>query len=310
MSDLTNFDIVINMLASMRDAKSLNLCSAKEIFFSTIRLKKVRKATIIYYRNLFYRLDDDFKKFSISETSDLDTLHVNKLIDYWLNEELSANYINKMIKAIRYMLKVIAKQGAITPPKLDVELLREDEHRIDKIEDNELKDIISYVLNQSLKVQAIVFILLVTGVRRTELTEILLENVNMDEKTILLETTKVGEVRTVFFTDEVKETLKKYLEEYKPVKYLFEVRPGIKNSPLSISRILERIKNSLNLDTLSAHKFRHTFATMLYEMTNDIEYTRILLGHHDTTMTKRYIHHSTKKNKERYDELNIKFKKE
>lgn len=94
----------------------------------------------------------------------------------------------------------------------------------------------------------------------------------------------------------------------KSKKYLFEKAPGIKNSPKSISRILERIKNSLNLDTLSAHKFRHTFATALYEMTNDIEYTRVLLGHHDTTMTKRYIHHSTKKNKERYDELNIKIK--
>ena len=51
-----------------------------------------------------------------------------------------------------------------------------------------------------------------------------------------------------------------------------------------------RIKKELNVETLSPHLLRHTYATMLMEETHDIEQVRILLGHTTYEMTKRYLH--------------------
>ncbi len=304
-----SIDLLVQLLAEMNKVKSISINSAKEIFFSILKIKNVRSSTTTYYKNLFYRLDKDFVKFNINETNQLDTKNVSNLISNWIDEGLSNNYINKLIKAIRYILKLLKDYDYISTPCLKVELLKEEENRINKIEDNDLNKIIDYVLTSPLKYQAIIFVLLYTGVRRTELTQILLRNVNLTNNSILLETTKVGEIRTVFFTSEVNIILNRYLESYKPIKYLFEVSPGVAYKPEGITRILDRIKKSLNLDTLSAHQFRHTFATKLFEASCDIEFTRVLLGHHDTTMTMRYIHHSTSINKERYDKLNLKLDK-
>ena len=51
-----------------------------------------------------------------------------------------------------------------------------------------------------------------------------------------------------------------------------------------------RIKKELNVETLSPHLLRHTYATMIMEETHDIEQVRILLGHTTYEMTKRYLH--------------------
>ena len=79
---------------------------------------------------------------------------------------------------------------------------------------------------------------------------------------------------------------------------------GVPIEPRSISKVLEKIKVCLNLEKLSAHQFRHTFGTIIYEASKDIELTRQLLGHSNYVMTKRYVHHSIDKLKSQYDKYN------
>ena len=75
-------------------------------------------------------------------------------------------------------------------------------------------------------------------------------------------------------------------------------------SPRSITDLLTKIKKELKLEKLSAHQFRHTFGTLIYEASKDIELTRQLLGHTNYTMTKRYVHHSIDKLKKQYEQHN------
>lgn len=60
--------------------------------------------------------------------------------------------------------------------------------------------------------------------------------------------------------------------------------------PKKISNLCQQIKKVLNLKDLAPHQFRHTYATNLLNNGVDLETIRLLLGHSDYNMLKRYIH--------------------
>jgi site-specific recombinase XerD len=56
----------------------------------------------------------------------------------------------------------------------------------------------------------------------------------------------------------------------------------------TIEKQIERISKKLNIETLSTHSFRHTFATMFLTMGGSIETLSKLLGHDDISTTQIY----------------------
>lgn len=297
-------DLILKIL-ELNNTKSLKLHAAKDLFYNCLKIKNTNPDTIDYYKNLYYRLDKFFAKHSVNETKEIDDNLLCTLINECLEENLSANYINKLVKAVKYLIKLLAEFGYISEKTFKVNTLKEEEHRIDSIEVDKLKMILSYVKTQSLKTQAIVFLLLATGARRKEICNIKLECIDFEKNSIVLETTKTKKIRPCFFTDEVKYLLISYIKAYNPKVYLFEGDvPGVALPPRNVSKLLERIKVHLNLDSLSAHQFRHTFGTHIYNASLDIELTREFLGHTTYNMTKRYIHNSKSKLKQKYDMYN------
>ena len=53
---------------------------------------------------------------------------------------------------------------------------------------------------------------------------------------------------------------------------------------------LYRLLKKHKLKGVSLHRFRHTFATRLFEATVDIKYIQELLGHSSLKVTERYVH--------------------
>ncbi len=295
---------MINMLSDLNESKSISIYSAKKLFLATLTAKNNNSDTIKYYKNIFYRIDNFFKVHQIKETNQINDNLLISLINQSLNEQLSANYINKMISSIKYMMKTLAEQKIINPVTFTVSKLKEPEKRLNVIEHDNLLKIFNFIETQDLKTNLIVSMLLATGLRRKELSLIKLKNISLEEQCILIEDSKTKQTRYVFFTKELGISIKLYVDTYNPVTYLFEKDFEEPISPRSISRILNKIKICLNLEELSAHQFRHTFGTIVYEASKDIELTRQLLGHSNYMMTKRYVHHSKDKLKSQYDQFN------
>jgi site-specific recombinase XerD len=152
--------------------------------------------------------------------------------------------------------------------------------------------------------RAIVLLLLRTGMRIGELLSTKMRDVNLREQKILIfeaDKTRVG--RVVYFSDDAKEALKRWLEVRESgAEFLFY---GSKGGALSYGaarmvfvRYLERA--GLCHKDYTPHCLRHTFATDLLNALMPIECLEKLLGHKSLEVTRRYARLSDKTREEQY----------
>ena len=142
--------------------------------------------------------------------------------------------------------------------------------------------------------KAILVLLAMTGMRRTALTEI-----NMDDLDFYKGTITVIDKRHKTHVYKMNETIRVALEDWIAVRE--EKLNGIRTDALFISNRRSRLHEN-NVDTIvkkysyeslgyeiSPHKLRAAFCTILYDRTRDIEFVRRAVGHSNIETTQRYI---------------------
>lgn len=152
----------------------------------------------------------------------------------------------------------------------------------------EIKRLLNYY--DSTRNRLIIYLFLQTGIRLSELANIKLEDINLDEQYIKV-IVKGGRERQVYISNKTKEKIKEYIKESDPGEYLF----GIKKR--EIQYIVTTAMRNLGLEG-STHTLRHTIATLMYEQTQDILLVKEFLGHKSIESTQIYTHISNKLVKE------------
>lgn len=148
-----------------------------------------------------------------------------------------------------------------------------------------------------------------TGVRRTELIDLRLDDLDLERGTILVRQGKGKKDRMVPIGERACAWLDRYIREVRP-HFVNEPDDGAlflsaANEKLSGNRLSEMVKRcidraGLDRGTLGAscHLFRHACATHMLENGADIRYIQALLGHADLTTTEVYTQVSIVKLKE------------
>lgn len=84
--------------------------------------------------------------------------------------------------------------------------------------------------------------------------------------------------------------IKIYTKDRKRSEYAFPSRKGKHIKQESFSKILKHIGDELQLNNISGHSLRKTYATIVYEKTgNNIVKTKNAVGHKSIEETRRYI---------------------
>jgi site-specific recombinase XerD len=152
--------------------------------------------------------------------------------------------------------------------------------------------------------QALILVLLRTGMRIGELLNTTIDDLNLAEQKILImigEKNRLG--RTVCISDDACNALKKWLRKRdSSQKYLFY---GLRGQPLGYSRARDILRTYLKKASLAhkcytLHCLRHTFATDLLNAGMRLECLQQLLGHSSLEMTLRYARLSDKTREEEY----------
>jgi site-specific recombinase XerD len=141
--------------------------------------------------------------------------------------------------------------------------------------------------------KCLVVLLLSTGMRRSEIAQISLEDVDLENRQLLVHG-KGAKERVVPLADQAASAIEQYLPHRVQTQShrLFVSQFGEPISGRAISRMLARTlaKAGLSGRGITPHKLRHTFATHLIRSGADIRTVQELLGHADIGTTARYLH--------------------
>jgi site-specific recombinase XerD len=142
--------------------------------------------------------------------------------------------------------------------------------------------------------KAILYLLAYTGLRRSELLALTWGDVRFDESAIRV-MGKGGQERLVPLNQVLSEVLWGYLQAQLPVhprKGLFFNQWGRPLNRSTLQYLFKRYVKMAGLDVerISLHKLRHTFATLLLARGTDLRTIQELLGHSEISSTQIYTH--------------------
>jgi site-specific recombinase XerD len=267
-----------------------------------LTLKRVSLSTIKNYLSMFSRF------LAYFDGIEPENLSKNDIIKYLLWEiqknGISINLQNQMINAIKYYYEKVLGR-----PREIYNLPRPKVGRTEPVvlNNDELQKILSGIVN--IKHRCIISLIFSAGLRRHELINMRLQDIDTERRVINIHKGKGNKDRISILADTTARYIHEYIIQYEPKYWLFEGRSGEQYSAESIWKIFNQLKKRFNIEKKgNVHLLRHTFATNLLEAGTDIRYIQKLLGHSHLKTTEVYTHISNNnllKIKSPIDQLDI-----
>lgn len=144
---------------------------------------------------------------------------------------------------------------------------------------------------KTVRERALIELLLSSGIRRAELCDLRINDINFTDMSIIVRNGKGGKKRMTYMNDLSLTYIKKYLSEKAPYNEndkLFSTKHGDLTYS-GLRYILKKIEEKSGVSNVHPHRFRRTFATSLANRGMDIQEVQQLLGHANINVTMQYV---------------------
>lgn len=247
----------------------------------------------------------NLQKISVQYIKHLKRSVLDKLVSNYKAAGLSLNTIDKRICLLK---RIIAFGGYHIPGVSNYPHIAFNRCSFQVVHRPELVKLLQYFrdrnMNQYGLTRYLVFmILLYTGCRSNELINIRIDQIDFETCSIVLNVTKTGSPRIVFFNRDLEDSIRKYIayQERDLLFYNFRYKKPL--SIYNVYAILRYAAKVLGIKELHPHMLRHTMATMLVEAGAPIVSVQYILGHKSSKTTDIYLHMSTRYLKKSYDDF-------
>jgi len=167
-------------------------------------------------------------------------------------------------------------------------------HRVPKVlSPEEVAQLIDAASN--LQARAILMLLYSTGMRRSELVRLRVEDIDSKRMIVHIRQGKGGKDRDVPLCPRLLETLREYWRSKKPKTWLFPAGIARRGDDHLTDKEIwyvcsEAARHAGLRKHVAPHMLRHSFATHLLENGADLPTIQILMGHADLEATSIYLH--------------------
>lgn len=257
-----------------------------EEFLLKLELRRYANSTVKTYVT-FFELFINFHKDV--ELKALDENDIRVFLQHLIQKKHSNSYVNQAINAIKFYYEVV-----LGMPNRFYEIERpRKESKLPKVISKE--EILSIIENtNNIKHRCIVQLLYGSGLRRSELLNLKLHDIDSKRMLVRVVGSKGNKDRLTLLSKTALNDLRKYYTKYEPHIYLFEGKKGIKYSGASVLKIVKTAAEKARIrTTVTPHILRHSFATHLLESGTDLRQIQVLLGHGSTKTTEIYTHVAT-----------------
>ena len=232
--------------------------------------------------------------FRFFQNKNLESLTIEDIIqfnnDYILRKNLSSSYQNQVINAV----KLFYRNRFNKTMEVDfIQRPRREKRLPNVLSKKEVKSILETPTN--LKHRAMLSLIYACGLRRSELLNLTLTDIQSNRNLLFIRQSKGKKDRVVPIGNKLIEMLRDYYKAFKPKTWLFEGQfPSTKYSEKSLENVLKQSLTKTKISKkVSLHWLRHSYATHLLENGTDLRYIQELLGHSSSRTTEIYTHVST-----------------
>lgn len=221
----------------------------------------------------------------------IEEINNDSLIDfnngYILKNSFSSSFQNQVVNAIKLYFRAIRSE------RMDIDLIHRP--RREKVLPNVLsKEEVKLIIQspRNIKHQAMLSLIYACGLRRGELLNLAINDIQSGRNLIVIRQAKGKKDRIVPLSIKLLEMLRSYYLLYRPKIWLFEgQQSGNKYSEKSLENVFKQsLARSGITKKASLHWLRHSYATHLLESGTDLRYIQELLGHKSSRTTEIYTH--------------------
>lgn len=283
--------------------------------------KNYSKHTVNAYNNdLEGFLEFIHGEFGSSSIEDVNYSQIRSWIINLVESGISNRTINRKISSLnsyyKFLLKIesiqinpLAKHRALkTAKKIQIPFSESEMNSV-------LEDLNHDSSFEGIRNKLIIELFYSTGIRRIELVEIKLKDIDVENKTLKV-LGKRNKERIIPLINPVLQTINNYIQSRNKLKvikndeYFFLSKKGVKIYETLVYRIInDYFSVASNKVKKSPHILRHTFATHLLNQGADLNAVKELLGHSSLAATQVYTHNSIEELKKVYTNAHPRNKK-
>ena len=273
--------------------------------------KKYADNTVLAYRKDIEVFQSFLgKEYGVSELKKVHYNQIRRWITILVDQGLSNRSVNRKISSLNSYYKFLIKTAQLkTSPLAKHKALKIQKKLHIPFSENE----IAAVLNtdprghfEATRNSLIIELLYSTGMRRTELIQLKLRDIDFDQHQIKV-LGKRNKERYIPLLKSVQKSLKTYinlrdqLEIIKDKDILFLTQNGVKLYGTLVYRIVKNYFEAVSSKVKkSPHILRHSFATHLLNNGADLNAVKELLGHSSLAATQVYTHNNISELKKVY----------
>ena len=224
---------------------------------------------------------------------------------------ISNNSVNRKIASLKSFYKFLLKTKQIeSSPLLKHKSLKTPKKIQIPFSEKELDNVLNHIHYpdgfEGIRDKLVIDLFYTTGIRRTELIHLQMQNVDLSANTLKV-LGKRNKERILPILPIIAKQIKNYLteraaiEDIKDSEYFFLLLKGVKFNDSFVYRLINYYFSNVSEKVKkSPHILRHTFATHLLNNGADLNSVKELLGHSSLASTQVYTHSSLSELKKAY----------
>lgn len=263
-------------------------------FIQAKQSENVSRKTLSFYEFTLKEFGSYADSMSVKTINQINPSLIREYLLFLEAKKHNSGGIHAYFRALRTFMLWYWEENDITTPNpiLKIKSPKLIQQPIQGVTHEQFESLVSACNNE--RDRLVLYLLLDTGIRGSELCDILLNDIDLTQSSILIRQGKGRKSRYCFYGQKTRRQIRRYMKERTgDSPYLFMNRSGDRMLFSTLKELLRRLGKKIGIQGITAHDFRRAFCLSQLNQGCDLVTLSRLMGHSSLSLLSRYALQST-----------------